>query len=75
VKAFIPPARHQQLDGDQREHPRQQDNGFVTVGEKEMAEGRQEVLKSTHLPLPRVDKWPPATGQGRWLGADTLIER
>jgi hypothetical protein len=48
VEAFVPPARDQQLDGDQGEQPRQQDDDLVTVGENEVAERGQEVLKSTH---------------------------
>jgi hypothetical protein len=75
MEPFVPPARNQQLDRDQEEDAGQQDDDLVPVGEHKMAEGRQEVLKTTHLPLPRIERWPPATGQGRWLGAGTLIER
>jgi hypothetical protein len=75
MEPFVPPARNQQLDRDQEEDAGQQDDDLVPVGEDEVAERRQEVLQSTHFPLPLVEGWPPTTGQGRWLGAGTLVER
>src|SRR6202035_6186866 len=75
LEAFVAPTRDQQLDREQGQQQSQRHNDLVPVGEDQVAEGRQEVLKSVYSPLRPPKRRPATAEQGRWLGAGTVVER